>query len=172
MGKILLKEIEYYNYSWWDQVGRIFFWNNRIFRGIYYNQQEHVNRLFKCGLINRLVEENLFPESWITNYYTDEFPLVIEHEIISPVTFSYEWCFSMLKDAAICVLKINKISQSFGYQLKDCHGSNILFKCLNPVFIDLGSFIPLDNGDTKNWIGYEEFRRFYYYPLKIWSKND
>lgn len=171
MRNIPLEEINYAPNSWFDEIGRVFYWKKRIFRGINKESVDKIRKLLESKLIDKLIEEKIFPKTWITDYKTEIFPLIIEHEIIDPVTYSYEWSFSMLKDSAITVLKVNKIAQDYGYQLKDCHGGNILFKKLNPLFVDLGSFVPY-NDKSNSWIAFEEFIRFYYYPLKIWSKGD
>jgi len=168
--EIPVEEIEFSNCSFADDVGRLFFWRGRLFRAIRPHKVEHVKSLFESGLIAALVKENLFPKSWITDYSVEDFPLVVEHEIVVPVTFSCEWCFSMLKDAAVAVLRTNDIAQRYGYQLKDCHGYNVLFDRLVPVFVDLGSFGPIQK--CENWMAYEQFVRCYYYPLKIWSSGD
>ena len=170
MERIPIREIEFNTYSSFDDVGRVFSWRDRLFRAIRPHKVSHIKKLFESGLIASLVNENLFPKSWITDYSIEGFPLIVEHERVSPVTFSYEWSFSMLKEAALTVLKTNLIAQKYGYQLKDCHGSNILFNKLLPVFIDLGSFVPLNK--DLGWTAYEEFVRFYYYPLRIWSSGD
>lgn len=171
MKTIPIKEITYIPNSWIDEKGRVFYWKNRLFRGIYPEAMTEIQKLIKSGLIDELVENKIFPETWITEFVTEDFPLVIEHKIIDPVIYPFEWSFSMLKDAAAAVLKVNGIAQNYEYQIKDCHGSNILFDKLNPIFIDLGSFVPY-NRKSNSWIAYEEFMRYYYYPLKIWSNGD
>ena len=42
-----------------------------------------------------LVDTNLFPKSWITDFKIDNYALVIEHEKIHPVVYPHEWSFSM-----------------------------------------------------------------------------
>ena len=76
----------------------------------------------------------------------------------------------MLKDAADAVLKLNIISNKYGYQTADCHGFNILFDGCTPRFIDLGSLIEIGSQE-KNWVAYDEFLRCYYHILLIWSKG-
>lgn len=168
---IPIKEIKYIPNSWVDEKGRVFYWKNRLFRGIYPESVTEIQQLIESGLVDDLFKNKIFPKTWITDFQTENFPLIIEHEIINPIIYPSEWSFLMLKDAAITVLKVNEIAQNYDYQIKDCHGGNILFKKLNPIFIDLGSFVPYRKG-SKSWIAYEEFMRYYYYPLKIWSKGD
>lgn len=169
--QIPLNEIQFANNSWADDVGRLFFWKDRVFRGIFAAEAPHINRLLNSGLIEELVMLKLFPGTWKTDLACEGFAVVIEHERISPVIYPVEWSFAMLKNVAQVILKINTVSNKYGYQLKDCHGGNVLFRGSSAVFVDLGSFIH-HNSKCDNWVGYEEFVRFYYYPLKIWSNGD
>ena len=154
-----------------NDVGVVFHWKNRIFRAI---QKEHVdliNYLFESGMIKELIENNLFPKSWITDYKLEGYSLVIEHAKIDPMSYPYEWSFSMLKDAALTVLKVNIIARKYHCQTHDCHAYNVVFDGIEPKYVDLGSFEKTKNG-FKGWSAYEEFLTSYYYPLKIWSAGN
>ena len=150
--------------------GRVFFWKNRVFRAVKREYSDQCRDLFTCGLIAKLIEVDLIPDSWITDFSLDGYDMVLESKNISVTTFPQEWTFSMLKDAAIAVLQVNIISAKFGYQTLDCHGFNILFDGCNPKFIDLGSFVKIIN-PNRNWAAYDEFIRCYYHVLLIWSKG-
>lgn len=163
-----LGEIEFSGLSRVDDVGRIFFWQGRVFRAINNHAVETVKDMFSGGMLDELVRENLVPKSWITDYTLDGYGLIIEHERIHSVTYPYEWSFSMFKDAAITVLRVNIIARKYGYQLKDCHGYNVLFDCTKPKYVDLGSFVKTETGST-GWVGDREFLRYYYGALFIWG---
>ena len=127
--------------------------------------------MFRCELIEELVEANLFPNSKFTEYSAGNFQLVIKHDTIHPIVYPQEWTFSMLQNAALVVLKVAIIARKFGYNMKDCHSLNILFDGINPKYVDLGTFYP-DISETTGWKPYLEFLRCYYYPLFIWSKGN
>jgi hypothetical protein len=151
-----------------DNICRVFSWNERIFRGIFPKHEPFVRSLLSTGFLGQLVSQNYYPRTWITDYRMEDFSLIIEHERIWPVVYPQEWTFSMLKDAAILVLRIAPIAQNYGFNMKDCHGLNVLFEGISPKFIDLGSFIP---DKCIGWRPYEEFLKFYYYRLNIWKHN-
>ena len=88
--KINISEIKYNSRSGFDKIGYIFEWKERLFRGIYKESTKHVLKLFDTGLIDKLVKEELIPKTSITKYVTDDFPLIIEHEYIKPLTYSFE----------------------------------------------------------------------------------
>lgn len=159
----------------YDPNGYVFSRENRIFRAIFPQSQEHILALFNSGLIGHLVREGVFPESHVTDYTTQDNELIIEHRKIPVITFPHEWSFSMLKDAALAVLRVNRVARDYGYQTLDAHGFNILFYRGKPQFIDLGSIIRLRNEfncKAPGWRPCGEFMRSFYAPLKLWSKGE
>jgi len=169
MTEINPNEIEFASGT--NDVGLVFHWKNRFFRAIQKEYVDLVKDIFKSGMIDELVENNIFPESWITDYKLDGYDLVIEHAKLDPVSYPYEWSFSMLKDAALTTLKVNTIARKYHFQTHDCHPYNIVFDGTQPKYVDFGSFRK--NGTKfKAWRAYEEFIRSYYYVLKIWSTGD
>lgn len=166
--KIRKEEIDYLQKRRRDNVGEIFEWNGKILRGIYPEKSAMVKEFFECGFLPELIKENLFPESWITDMQSDDFGVIIEHKRIWPIIYPQEWSFSMLRDSALAVLRVAKIARKYGYNMKDCHGLNILMENNQPKFVDLGSFHKNKNGST-GWEAYQEFLRFYYYPLYTWK---
>jgi len=124
--------------------------------------------VFDSGFIDELIEKKLFPNSWISDIEVEGYGLVIEHEKIEPIIYPQEWTFEMLKDSALAVLEVAKIAEKYGYNMKDCHGFNVLIDRNKPKFIDLGSFHKNKDG-VRGWEPYGEFLRFYYYPLYTWA---
>jgi len=151
-----------------DDIGEVFLWDGKILRGIFPDATDLVKGFFESGFVDHLVKEELFPESWITEYECDGYGLIVEHEKIWPIIYPQEWSFSMLQDAALVILKVARIAREHGYNMKDCHGFNVLFDENKPKFIDLGSFHKITYG-SKGWEPYQEFLRFYYYPLFMWK---
>ncbi|MEX0967891.1 MAG: class I SAM-dependent methyltransferase [Bacteroidia bacterium] len=153
-----------------DDFGRVFIWNDRVFRGV--RKEKEVMAMFACGLLEELQEKNLIPKTWITKIQMEGFNLILEHEKIPVINYPYEWSFNMLKDAALTILKVNKVAEEYGYQTKDAHGHNIIFHFATPKFVDIGSFIPKNPAASKQWIAYEEFVKFFIYTLDIWKSQN
>jgi len=76
----------------------------------------------------------------------------------------------MLRDAAIVVLEVNIVARNYGYVTVDAHPMNIVFDGMQPKFVDLGSFVVI-TGKNLGWSAYEEFLRYFYYPLRIWNSG-
>ena len=90
---------------------------------------------------------------------------VLEHERIPFVSYPYEWTFSMLKDAALLQLDLNLAALEEGMILKDSTPYNVQFVGAKPVFVDVGSFERLRDGEP--WVGYRQFCMMYLYPLLL-----
>ena len=158
-------EIKFLSKSRIDDVGEVFEGNDNIYRGIPLGKVDDVLDLFESGLIEELVKEELFPKSNIIGFNIGNYGMIIQHDRIDPITYPHEWTFSMLKDAALVVVRVAKIAKKYGFNMKDCHGFNILFDKNKPKYVDLGSFYK-DNRYTV-WKAYMEFLESYYYPLAI-----
>jgi 2-polyprenyl-3-methyl-5-hydroxy-6-metoxy-1,4-benzoquinol methylase len=111
-----------------------------IYRGIFPNKTEAFKELYQCGVLQALAEAGRVVKMKPTNFYTKEYPLIIEMETLCAVPANC-WSFSMVRECAINMIIINKVLREFGYSLLDGHIGNTAFKNNNPIFFDLGSFI-------------------------------
>jgi hypothetical protein len=90
---------------------------------------------------------------------------VLRHERVPFVSYPYEWSFGMLRDAALLQLDIELASLDEGLTLKDATPYNVQFRGSAPVFIDVGSFERLREGEP--WTGYRQFCMLFLYPLLL-----
>jgi ribosomal protein L11 methylase PrmA len=104
-------------------------------------------------------ERELFPESPCNAYK------VLEPELISFISYPYEWCFSQLKDAALLTLKILRKSLQHGMILKDASAFNIQFQSGRPIFIDTLSFEQYQH--RRPWVAYRQFCQHFLAPLSL-----
>lgn len=153
-----------------DTLGFTFVWKGHFLRGIYPQSVELAKSYFDTGFIDVLVDKRLFPKTWVSEFENEQFGMIIEHEMISPVLYATEWNSAMLQDAALMVLDIAKIAWKHGYNMADCHKLNVMFRNNRPIYVDLGSFIPKEKGST-GWNPYSSFLRSYYYILKMWASG-
>lgn len=153
-----------------DTLGYTFVWKGHFLRGIYPESVEWAMGYFESGFVEEVVQKGLMPKTWISEFENEQFGLIIEHEMISPVLFATEWNSAMLKDAALMVLDIAEIGWKYGYNMIDCHKMNVMFSNNRPVYVDLGSFVPKENGST-GWKPYINFLESYTYILEMWAKG-
>jgi SAM-dependent methyltransferase len=90
---------------------------------------------------------------------------VLRHERIPFVSHPYEWSFAMLRDAALLHLELLREALAAGFTTKDGSAYNLQWRGASPVFIDLGSFAPLREGEP--WAGYRQFCQTLLYPLLL-----
>ena len=95
---------------------------------------------------------------------------VLEHDVIPFVSYPYEWTFSMLRDAALLQLELVERSIGAGMMLKDSTPYNVQFVGARPVFVDIGSFEQLREGEP--WAAYRQFCMLFLYPLMLEAWKD
>jgi hypothetical protein len=167
---IPIHEIRFSNLSVTDEVGRVFFWKNNVFRAINASFEAQTRHIFSCGLWSELMLAQLVPFSEITDYQLDGYSMVLFHQKIEGVTYVHEWSFGMLQKAAETILEVNRIARKYGYETKDAHPFNIIFDGIRPVFIDLGSFQAL-KPHFLGWTAHEQFVQAYLYPLRLEAQS-
>src|SRR5215210_4057462 len=92
-------------------------------------------------------------------------PGVLRHERLPFVSYPYEWPFEMLRDAALLQLSLLDDALAEGFVLKDSSPYNVQWRGSEPVFVDVGSFERLREGEA--WVGYRQFCSLYLYPLML-----
>ena len=92
---------------------------------------------------------------------------VLRHERIPFLSWPFEWPFSMLKQAALLTLELMQQALDEGMILKDATPYNLQWRGAAPVFIDVGSFERLGEGEP--WFGYRQFCMQFLYPLMLQS---
>jgi hypothetical protein len=153
--------------SFRDNSGYIFHEKGEIFRAVSYSYKDSYEFLLKSGLYDYLInEELLVPHSEEERDF--DFPNVFK--IIKPpkidfISYPYEWSFSMLKDAALTTLLIQKAALKHGMILKDGSAYNIQFLKGKAVLIDTLSFSIYK--ENEPWIAYHQFCKHFLAPLAL-----
>jgi hypothetical protein len=89
----------------------------------------------------------------------------LEHDVVPFVSYPYEWPFEMLRDAALLQLELVRRAIVAGLMLKDASPYNVQFRGAAPVFVDVGSFEQLREGEP--WMAYRQFCTLFLYPLLL-----
>jgi hypothetical protein len=158
--------------SFRDPDGHIVRTGNRVFRVILPRAVERWRQFASSGLAAELrlagflvdtcdvASNTLEPQSQVPAG-----SIILEHERIPFVSYPYEWTFGMLRDAALLHLDIQDCALRYNWLLKDSTPYNVQFRGVNPLFIDVLSFAPLQPGEC--WVGYNQFCRMMLYPLML-----
>lgn len=92
-------------------------------------------------------------------------PGLLRHERVPFVSYPYEWPFEMLRDAALLQLGLLDEALAESFVLKDGTPYNVQWRGSEPVFVDVGSFERLRDGEP--WAGYRQFCTLFLYPLLL-----
>lgn len=95
---------------------------------------------------------------------------VIRPEPIPFISYSFEWSFSQLQDAALLTLRIQQLALKHGMSLKDASAYNVQFHGSKPIFIDTLSFEKYEPG--KAWQAYRQFCQHFLAPLALMAYTD
>ncbi len=144
--------------SFRDPDSRVLIGDGRIFRAL----SERGLQDYEAFAASGLAGDERIVRTWRAE---EGAPGQLEHERIPFVSYPYEWCFAMLKDAALLQLDLLDRALDEGLSIKDATPYNVQFVGARPVFVDVGSFERL-RGDEP-WVGYRQFCTLYLYPLML-----
>jgi SAM-dependent methyltransferase len=170
MERILSHEINFHPQSFSDDRMRVFYWKGEIYRALRSDSAVFVKKLFQDGVIQKLIDQSLLIESEITPFVLDGYEIVVSHRTIPFISYPYEWCAAMYKDAALTTIDLAIELVQWNLTLDDAHPWNVLFdleKCRH-VFVDWGSIAPIYG---PMWSDYDLFSNFFLFPLILQSRG-
>jgi hypothetical protein len=159
--------------SFRDPESRVFYAGDEVYRALSADGLSDFEALRATGLLDdeRVVRtESAQDTAALRGLLVHEPAGVLRHERIPFVSYPYEWTFSMLKDAALLQLDLLLSALDHELVLKDATPYNVQFKGAKPVFVDVGSFERMREGEA--WVGYRQFCMLYLYPLLLQSVKD
>jgi hypothetical protein len=156
--------------SFRDRSCRVFQWQGEVCRALNAESAENHRRLLQTpffrGAMDRGEIIETLPAADLTPLVQSAgFDAAVRHSRIPLISWPWEWCFSMLRDAALLQLRLMRQALAAGWILCDATPCNIQFIGSRPVHIDTGSFVPLTPGGA--WEGYRQFCQQFLYPLML-----
>ena len=165
--------IQYDSASFKDPSGRVFHHDGWIYRNLSQPALQHFTSALDCGLIASLQSDNLLVDTELVTAAAagvaglDPQCFLLRQPRVSFVSYSYEWSFEMLRDAAVATLRIIERALASGFILKDANAFNILFEGSRAKLVDVPSLEPYREGEV--WAGYGQFCRSFLFPLLLSS---
>lgn len=150
--------------SFRDRTGRIFYSGKDVFRGLTDKALPEWQALQGTRFFPRLVREGKIVATEQVEM-PGEWAAVLRHERIPFVSYPYEWCFGMLRQAALLQLELIEAALAEDLSLKDATPYNVQWQGCRPVFIDVLSFYRLKPGEP--WVGYRQFCELFLNPLLL-----
>jgi hypothetical protein len=156
--------------SFRDNSGFIYTENGEVFRVINEIYRSQYTFLMTSGLYDDLVSKNLLiSHEEVTGNWESGYNIIKPFQL-PIISYPYSWSFSMLKDAALLTLKIQKEVLAKGMVLKDASVYNVQFVGVTPMFIDTLSFEYYQ--ENTPWIAYSQFCQHFLAPLALMSYTD
>ena len=154
--------------SFRDPSGFVFEKDGTLYRQVNKIFREDFDHFINSGCYDHLIKKQwLIPhEEIITNFEgsPDRYK-TLKPQRVPFISYSYEWCFDMLKGAALLTLQLARECTRFGVILKDATSFNVQWLDGKPVFIDTLSFERYDA--SKPWIAYRQFCESFLSPLLL-----
>jgi hypothetical protein len=155
--------------SFRDPAGQVYDDGEGLRRIIYPSYFAEYNKLnVDGGLYQELIASDLLiPHEELS---VTPVRIIIKPEVVPFISYPYEWCFGMLKEAALNTLEINQIAISHGMILKDASAYNMQFYKHKMTLIDTLSFMEYEPGQP--WGAYPQFLQHFLNPLLLMAHKD
>jgi SAM-dependent methyltransferase len=159
--------------SFRDPSGRLFRQGGFVYRTCSPEALEALSVAVGNGLLRELIESGLLLQTDVLDSAAAGLPVesvglsVLRQPELPFISYSYEWSFSMLRDAALLTLRALDLCVSKGFVLKDATAFNVLFEGTVPHLVDVHSIEPRLDGTV--WAGYAQFCRSFLFPLLLMS---
>ena len=153
--------------SFRDPDARVFVDDGRVLRALSARAADFDAELRQRGLLETFVRDGLLVENRRCEDVAvpDGWAAVVESRVVPFPSYPYEWSFSMLKDAALLTLTLTERALEHDVALKDASAYNVFFDGARPVFIDVSSFAPYEEGAP--WVAYGQFCDHFLAPLML-----
>lgn len=159
--------------SFRDPAGFVFRRDGVLHRAILKAGQPHYDALMTSGLYDELAKDGLIvahKEASVPDLGYQGAYKIIRPEEVPFVSYPYEWSFSMLRDAALATLEIQKRALRRGLTLVDASAFNVQFLRGRATLIDTLSFRRAAPGAP--WTAYRQFCQHFLAPLALMSFKD
>lgn len=155
--------------SFRDRTGRVFYARGEVCRALTARALAEWEAVAATRFFPRLVAEGKVVATERADL-APELPrgpwaAVLRHARIPFVSYPYEWCFGMLRAAALLQLELIETALAEDVGLKDATAFNVQWRGARPVFIDVLSFCRRQPGEP--WVGYRQFCQQFLYPLLL-----
>lgn len=159
--------------SFKDPFGSVFSLGLEIYRSIFQAGLEDFKAAKAAGVHNDLISEGLllpYTEIPPTDFAPEDTRILLTHPRLPFISYPWEWCFSMLKDAAILHLEIMQRILPKGFWLRDASAFNVQFDGNRLLFIDVLSIGR--RIEQSPWVAYGQFCSHFLAPLAMAAYSD
>lgn len=154
--------------SYRDPSGFLFHHQGQLFRQVNKVFREDFGQFISGGLYQSLTSKGLLiRHETIDQNLTgsEDWMVTLRPETVPLISYPYEWCFDMWKDAALTTLEAAEEAMGHGMMLKDASAYNVQWHLGRMRFIDTLSFERYR--EDSPWIAYRQFCEHFLAPLAL-----
>jgi ribosomal protein L11 methylase PrmA len=156
--------------SYRDPSGYVYESNKKIFRTITNHGVKNYEAIRNNGFIDTFTKRGwlITSEEIDLNQFDlkdEQIKYIIEHPKLPYISYPYEWSFLALKSAALFHLDFQMEALGCSVTLSDASAYNVQFIGSKPIFIDLLSLAPYQEGEF--WYGHRQFCEQFLNPLLL-----
>lgn len=163
------REVRFFSSDSPAHGARLLEYEGGLYRAIRPERAVLFERLLKEGAMEDLAAKGLLIRSDVSSLSLSGYSLVFKHPRIPFVTYPFEWPASALKDAGLRYAELNLELARHGVICHDSHPWNLVFDGANPIFVDLGSIVPLTEVNPSS--PQKEFNGYFTYPLRLMARG-
>lgn len=163
--------------SYRDRRGHVFYANGNVYRSILLSGEADYKKIRDQGIIQDSIEKGFLVgtreiekddlKKYVSRNAEEDISYILKHEKVPFISYPYEWSFSQLKTAALHHLDFQLFLLERDAVLRDATAYNIQFINARPIFIDLLSIAPYEQG--MYWHGYRQFCEQFLNPLLLYA---
>jgi SAM-dependent methyltransferase len=166
---IPIDDLDFHSFSFRDPVNRLFWWKGGLYRGIRASRAPVLREISQTDVVRSLIQRRKLIDTEITNLKLEGYDLIVRHRPVQFVSYPYEWSPTMLRDVALLILELELELLPNGLTLYDPQLWNVLFDGSQPIYIDFGSIMRIE--ENPSWWQNGFFERTVLTPLLIASKG-
>ncbi|MGV3529534.1 MAG: hypothetical protein ACO1OO_11610 [Flavisolibacter sp.] len=154
--------------SYRDPAGYLFTQNGVLYRQVNEIFRDDFDAFISSGLYDKLRQQGVIVshKEVAENLTGDqEWYKTLQPEKVPFISYPWEWCFDMWKDAAITTLEAAQEALRYNMMLKDASAYNLQWHQNKMLFIDTLSFEKYR--DNEPWIAYRQFCEHFLAPLAL-----
>lgn len=154
--------------SYRDPSGFLFWHEGTLYRQVNRIYGKTFDQFHSGGLSAHLIRKGILtPYNLVNRNLTgsSDWHQTLKPDLLPFISYPYEWCFDMLKDAALTTLEAAQEAIQYNMHLKDASAYNVQLHNGRMQFIDTLSFELYD--EQTPWIAYRQFCEHFLAPLAL-----
>lgn len=147
-----------------DPAGNVQLRADGAYREVHSPFDQELLDFLQTPLAARLVSSNRLVDTEILTAASGANPLLVRHPLVAFRSYPWEWAPALWLSAAELTLDLSTELLEEGWILKDATPLNILFRGVDPIFVDVLSITRADLSHPL-WFAYGQFVRTFILPL-------